>query len=121
MALIADDLAFIRSMLPTVASTDALYVTDAQLNYVYASIVDSSIDKTIAYALKQMCIKASGLVGRSNTATGDTIQSQQEREAICAAAKEWATLTGLDVGVAGIIRVGLLDEGISQTEEDEWS
>lgn len=115
MALSADDLAFIRSMLPVGnnVSTDAAYVSDTQLNYLYANKADSDVDKTIAWALRQMCIKLSNLVGRTNTATGDTIQSQQEREAVCAQAKEWASITGI---LGGAVTIGTISLGID--EED---
>lgn len=94
MALTADELSYVRSMLPTVASTDPAFVTDDQLNYLHSNKAGSDTDKTIAYALRQMCTKLSSHVARTNTATGDTVQSQQEREAVCARADEWARLTG---------------------------
>lgn len=103
MALSSDDLAYVRSMLPTYASTDTAYVTDTQLNYLYANKAGSDLDKTIAYALQQMCIKLSNKVARTNTATGDTVQSQQERESVCGAAKQWAKNTGVLSGSAILI------------------
>lgn len=115
MPLSDDDLAFVRSMLPTTSTSNPEHVTDVQLNYIYANQAGSDVDKTIAYALRQMCIKLSHKVGRTNTATGDTIQAQQHREAVCAAAKEWANMTG--IGGGAIIRIGLFDEGIDQEEE----
>lgn len=118
MALSADELAYVRSMLPTLATTDAAYVTDTQLNYLYANKAESDVDKTIAYALRQMCIKSSGLVWRTNTATGDTVQAQQEREAVCAQADAWATMTGIPSGKAGILAIGTIDLNIDADEDD---
>lgn len=117
-ALTPDELAYIRSMLPTVASGDAAYVTDPQLEYLYNNKADSDLDKTIAYALRQMCIKLSSLVARTNTATGDTVQSQQERQAVCNRADEWASMTGIPSGKSGQLSVGILSLGIDATTED---
>lgn len=103
MALSAAEEAYIRSMLPTYATTDPAYVSQDQLNYLYANKAGSSLDKTIAYALRQMCVKLSNKVGRTNTATGDTIQSQQEREAVCAQAAQWAKDTGVLSGSAVVV------------------
>lgn len=103
MALSVAELAYLRSMLPTYAATDPAYVTDDQLNYLYANKAGSDLDKTIAYALRQMCIKLSNKVARTNTATGDTVQSQQEREAVCAAAEQWAKDTGVLGGSASLV------------------
>lgn len=112
MTLSAADLAYIRSMLPTYASTDPAYVTDDELNYLYANKAGSDPDKTIAFALRQMCIKLSNKVARTNTATGDIVQSQQEREAVCAQAAAWATQTGVLGGAAtaGSISLGIDEE-----------
>lgn len=103
MTLSVADLAYVRSMLPTYASTDPAYVTDDQLNYLYDNKAGGDADKTIAYALRQMCIKLSNKVARTNTASGDTIQRQQEREAVCEAAKEWAENTGVLGGSAVLV------------------
>lgn len=100
MALSVDDLAYVRSMLPTKAASDPAFVTDDQLNYLYANKAGSDLDKTIAYALRQMCIKLSNLVARTNQATGDTQQQQQEREAVCKQAEQWAKDTGVLSGSA---------------------
>jgi hypothetical protein len=118
MALSAEDLSFIRSMLPVGnnVSTDSAYVSDTQLNYLYDNIAASSVNATIAWALKQMCIKSSNLVGRTNAATGDTVQSQQEREAICAAAQAWANIAGIPSGAVGMVTTGSINLGID--EED---
>ena len=118
MALTADELAYVRSMLPTLATTDTAYVTDTQLNYLYTNKADEDLDKTIAYALRQMCVKSSGLVGRTNTATGDTVQSQQEREAVCEQAEAWAAMTGIPSGKGGILTISAIDLNIDQDEED---
>ena len=118
MALTADELAYIRSMMPTVASTDGAYVTDTQLNYLYSNKADSDVDKTIAYALRQMCVKSSGLVGRTNAATGDTVQAQQEREAVCAQADAWAAMTGIPSGRGGILTISAIDLNIDADEDD---
>lgn len=115
--LTADELAYIRSMMPTVASTDAAYVTDTQLNYLYANKADDDVDKTIAYALRQMCAKSAGLVGRTNTATGDTVQAQQEREAICQQADDWAAMTGIPSGKGGILTISAIDLALDQDED----
>ena len=117
MSLTADELAYIRSMMPTVASTDAAYVTDTQLNYLYTNKADSDLDKTIAYALRQMCVKSSGLVGRTNTATGDTVQAQQEREAVCAQADAWASMTGIPSGKGGILTISAIDLNLDADED----
>lgn len=117
MSLTADELAYIRSMMPTVASTDTAYVTDTQLNYLYDNKAGSDVDKTIAYALRQMCAKSAGLVGRTNTATGDTVQSQQEREAVCAQAEAWAAMTGIPSGKGGILTISAIDLAIDQDED----
>lgn len=117
MALTADELAYIRSMMPTVASTDAAYVTDTQLNYLYDNKADSDLDKTIAYALRQMCVKMSGLVGRTNTATGDTVQAQQERESVCAQADAWASMTGIPSGRGGILTISAIDLNLDADED----
>lgn len=100
MALSVSELAYIRAMLPTVATTDIAYVTDTLLQYYYDNGAGSDLDKTIAYALRQMCVKLSNLVARTNTSTGDTVQSQQEREAVCAQAAQWAKDTGVLSGAA---------------------
>lgn len=100
MSMSVDDLAYVRSMLPTLATGDPAYVTDNQLNYLYANKAGSDPDKTIAYALRQMCIKLSNKVARTNTATGDVQQQQQEREAVCAQADAWAKETGVLSGGA---------------------
>lgn len=115
MSLSVVDLAYVRSMLPTYASTDPVYVTDDQLNYLYANKAGSDLDKTIAYALRQMCIKLSNRVARTNTATGDVVQSQQEREAVCAAAAEWADITGVLTG-STVLTTGFVtrQDGYSQ-------
>jgi hypothetical protein len=113
MALSADDLTYIRDSLPyTSGSGDSLFVSDAMLNYLYANKADSDVDKTIAYAAQMMCAKASNKVARTNTATGDTVQSQQEREAICKAADKWAAQTGIGAGAvtAGTISLGIDEE-----------
>ena len=117
MALTADELAYVRSMLPTLATTDAAYVTDTQLNYLYTNKADSDLDKTIAYALRQMCVKSSGLVGRTNTATGDTVQAQQEREAVCAQADAWASMTGIPSGKGGILTISAIDLNLDADED----
>jgi len=103
MSLSVADLAYVRSMLPTVASSNAAYVTDDQLNYLYANKAGSDLDKTIAYALRQMCVKLSNLVARTNTATGDTQQQQQERQAVCDQAAQWAKETGVLGGSAVLV------------------
>ncbi len=104
MALSADDITYIRGSLPyTSGSGDSLFVSDTMLNYLYANKAGSSVDKTIAYAAQMMCVKASNKVARTNTATGDTVQSQQEREAICEAAKQWAEMTGILSGSASFV------------------
>lgn len=114
MALSTDELAYVRSMLPTYAVTDPAYVTDAQLNYLYANKADSDVDAVIALALQQMCIKLSSLVARTNNATGDTVQSQQERESVCDQAKQWAKMAGV---LGGVVTAGSISLGID--EEDE--
>lgn len=111
-----DELAYARSMLPAVATSDAAYVTDAQLEYYYAYKAGNDVDKTIAYAMRQMCVKSSGLVARTNAATGDTVQSQQEREAICTQATEWAKMTGIPSGSTGTISMGMIDLAIDEDE-----
>lgn len=116
MSLTVAELAYVRSMLPTVASTDTAYVTDDQLNYLYANKADSDVDKTIAYALRQMCVKSSSLVGRTNTATGDMVQAQQEREAICQQADDWAAMTGIPSGKGGILTISAIDLNIDENE-----
>lgn len=116
--LTADELAYIRSMLPTVASTDPAYVTDTQLNYLYTNKAEIDVDKTIAYALRQMCVKVSGLVARTNAATGDTMQSQQEREAVCGQADAWATMTGIPSAKAGALSAGVILLDIDAADDD---
>lgn len=122
MALSVADLAFVRSMLPARSNTttDIAYVSDDQLNYIYANKASSDVDKTIAWALRQMCIKLSSLVGRSNTATGDTQQQQQEREAVCDAAEAWARMTGIPSGTAGVVTTGTINLGIDE-EDDSFN
>lgn len=112
MSLSASDVNYIRSMLPHSASGQPEYVTEDQLNYLYVNKAGSDLDKTIAYALRQMCIKLSHLVGRTNRETGDTAQQQQEREAVCAQAEQWATMTGVLGGAAttGSISLGIDEE-----------
>lgn len=115
-ALTADELNYIRSMLPAVAETDPAYVTSTQLDYLYANKADSDVDKTIAYALRQMCAKSARLVGRTNTATGDTVQAQQEREAVCAQAEAWAAMTGIPSAKGGILTISAIDLNIDEDE-----
>jgi hypothetical protein len=116
--LTADELSYVRSMLPTTDTTDPAYVTDSQLNYLYANKADSDVDKTIAYAMRQMCIKLSRLVARTNTATGDTVQQQQEREAVCAQADSWARMTGIPGGSGGVLTTGTLLFNLDADEDD---
>lgn len=118
MALSVADLAYIRSMLPTVATTDATYVTDDQLNYLYSNKADSDLDATIAYGLRQMCIKLSNKVARTHTGTLETMQQQQEREAVCAAAKEWAAITGIPSGDMGLVTSGTINLGIDEEDSE---
>ena len=116
-ALTADELNYIRSMLPAVAETDPAYVTSTQLDYLYANKADSDVDKTIAYALRQMCAKSARLVGRTNTATGDTVQAQQERESVCAQADAWASMTGIPSGRGGILTISAIDLNLDADED----
>lgn len=120
MALSADDLSFIRSMLParTNVSSDPLYISDTQLNYLYSNKADSDIDSVIAWAWRQACAKASHLVSRSNTATGDSQSQQQEREAICEQASMWANIAGIPSGSVGVVTTGSINLGID--EEDSY-
>lgn len=103
MALSVSELAYLRSMLPNSVSGQPEFVTDAQLQSLYDNKAGSDLDKTIAYALRQMCIKLSHQVARTNTATGDTVQSQQERQAVCAQAEQWAKDTGVLSGSASLV------------------
>jgi hypothetical protein len=64
-----------------------------------------------------MCVKSSGLVGRTNTATGDTVQAQQEREAVCAQADAWASMTGIPSGKGGILTISAIDLNLDADED----
>ena len=110
-------LAYVRSMLPVVSASDDAYVTDAQLDYLYANKAESDADKTIAWALRQMCIRLSGKVSKSNARTGDSTQDVQEREAVCEAANMWANLAGVNTGQLGTVTTGSINLGID--EEDD--
>lgn len=114
----ANALAYVRSMLPTTTTADADHVSDTQLDYLYANKADSDVDKTIAYALRQMCIKLSNKVARTNTATLETVQQQQEREAVCERAKEWALITGIPGGGVGIVTTGTINLGIDEEDSE---
>lgn len=115
--LSTEELAYVRSMLPNVAETDDAYVSNPQLDYLYTNKADEDVDKTIAYALRQMCVKMSGLVGRTNTATGDTVQAQQERESVCAQADAWASMTGIPSGKGGILTISAIDLNLDADED----
>lgn len=116
--LTAAQLDYVRSMLPTVDTGDPVYVSDNQLNYLFANKADSDVDKTIAYAMRQMCIKLSSKVARTNNATGDTVQSQQEREAVCAQADAWAKMTGIPGGTGGVLAAGTIMLNLDADEDD---
>lgn len=113
MSLSNDDITYIRAFLPYTPNTsDPLYVSDAMLNILYAGNAAGDLDKTIAYAMQQMCAKASNKTARSNSVTGDSVSGQQEREAICALAKQWAAQTGVLGGAAssGSMSLGIDEE-----------
>lgn len=112
----AATLAYVRSMLPPAQIGGVSYVTDDQLDYIYANVADSDVNVTIAWALRQMCIRLSGKVSTSNARTGDSKSEQQEREAVCAAANQWANLVGVNTGQLGSVSVGTINLGID--EED---
>lgn len=117
--LTADELSYVRSMLPTVDAIDPAYVTDNQLNYLFANKADSDVDKTIAYAMRQMCIKMSNKVARTNRDSGDTAQQQQEREAVCGQADSWARMTGIPGGSGGVLTAGTMFFNLDADEDDE--
>lgn len=113
-------LAYVRSMLPDTDSTGTGYVTNEQLDYLYENKAGSDVDKTIAWALRQMCMKWSEKVGKSNARTGDTTQNQQAREAICARADEWANLAGVNTGQLATVSIGTINLGIDE-EDDSFN
>lgn len=114
----ASDLAYVRSMLPSTAVGDEYHVSDAQLDYIYANIANSNINETIAWALRQMCTKLSNKVTRTNTATGDTVAANQEREAVCASATQWANLAGINTGQIGTVTTGSINLGIDEEDSE---
>lgn len=116
--LTAAELAYVRSMLPYADDAAHAYVTDDQLNYLFANKADSDTDKTIAWALRQMCTKLSNKVARTNTATLETQQQQQEREAVCDQAETWAIMTGIPSGKGGILTVGVIDLDLDTDDDD---
>jgi hypothetical protein len=113
-----DSLAFVRSMLPDANSGDPGYVSNTQLDYLYANIANSDVNETIAWALRQMCIKLSNKVQRTNTATGDTVAAQQEREAVCKEAVRWANIAGINTGQVGTVTIGTINLGIDEEDSE---
>jgi hypothetical protein len=114
----AATLAYVRSMLPHAVTGEPDFVTDAQLDYIYANKADSSVDATIAWALRQMCIKLSAKVTQTNTATGDVHAFVQEREAVCKQADMWANLAGVNTGQQGTATIGTINLGIDEEDSE---
>lgn len=114
----AATLAYVRSMLPTTTTANPEHVSDNQLDYIYANVADSDVNTTIAWALRQMCIKLSSKVARTNTATLETVQQQQEREAVCKAADQWANLAGVNTGQIGTVTTGTINLGIDEEDSE---
>jgi hypothetical protein len=114
----ANALAYVRSMLPYTASDEPEHVSDTQLDYLYANVANSDVNATIAWALRQMCIKLSPKVGRTNTATLDTVQAQQEREAVCQRANEAALIAGINTGQVGSVVKGSINLGIDEEDSE---
>ena len=107
-------LAYVRAMTGDTDSTD-YYLTDNELDYLYANKADSDTEKTIAWALRQMCAKAFRKVARSNQETGQNVQNNQEWEHICAQADYWAMTTGI---LGSEVTTGSINLGIDEEDSE---
>jgi hypothetical protein len=116
MALSSDASAldYVRAMIGDTDSTD-YYLTNAELDYLYANKANGDTEKTIAWALRQMCAKAFRKVARTNTETGNTVQNNQEREAICTQAEYWAKTTGI---LGSAVTTGSINLGIDEEDSE---
>lgn len=109
-------LAYVRSWLPALDSNDVAYLSNDTLDYIYANKAGSDADKTIAWALRQMCVLSSLKVSQSNSRTGDSKQYGEARDAICKQADSYANLVGINTGQIGTATTGTINLGID--EED---
>lgn len=110
----ANALAFIRAQIGDTDTNDE-YLTDTEIDYLYDNYADSDVQKTIAWALDQMCAKAFRKVSRTDPNTGDNVQAVQEREALCEQAKKWARRTGI---LSNAVTTGELSLGIDEEDTE---